>query len=68
MLIKMITMCIPTNIESLWRCIKSNINGCRHKVSVKHLQKYLDEQVFRYNYKEDGSIVAFDRVLQLAVA
>jgi transposase-like protein len=36
------------NIESLWRCIKSNINGCRHKVSLKHMQKYIDEQVYRF--------------------
>lgn len=55
------------NIESLWRCIKSNINGCRHKVSAKHLQKYLAEQVFRFNYKDFGSRFAFDKILELGV-
>jgi transposase-like protein len=56
------------NIESLWRCIKSNINGCRHRVSAKHLQKYINEQVFRFNYKGQGSNYAFEKILGLGMA
>lgn len=51
------------NIESLWRVVKSNINGARHWVSKRHLQKYIDEAVFRYNYKDEGSRYAFNRLL-----
>jgi transposase-like protein len=55
------------NIESLWRCIKANINGCRHWVSLKHMQKYVDEQVYRFNTKDLGTAFAFDNVLKMAV-
>lgn len=41
---------IHTNtIESVWSVLKRSIVGTYHSVSVKHLQKYVDETTFRLN-------------------
>lgn len=41
---------IHTNtIEGFWSQLKRSIDGTHHHVSGKHLQKYVDEFVFRYN-------------------
>lgn len=43
---------IHTNtIEGSWSILKRMIIGIYHKVSKKHLQKYVNEFVFRYNTK-----------------
>lgn len=39
-------------IEGFWTLLKRGIYGQYHKVSVKHLQSYLNEFTFRYNYKD----------------
>ena len=36
-------------IESVWNSLKKSIVGIYHSVSVKHLQKYVDETTFRLN-------------------
>lgn len=43
---------IHTNtLEGFWGLLKRQIIGTHHKVSPKHLQKYVDESVYRYNTK-----------------
>ena len=44
---------IHTNgIESFWAVLKRGLYGVYHHVSIKHLQKYIDEFCFRANYKD----------------
>ena len=46
---------IHTNtIESVWALLKRQIIGIHHFVSPKHLQRYLDEMVFRQNRRDVG--------------
>ncbi len=35
--------------ESMWAVLKRSINGTWHSVSVKHLERYVNEAVFRLN-------------------
>lgn len=39
-------------IEGFWSQLKRTIRGTHIKVSVKHLQKYIDEVVFRYTHRD----------------
>jgi len=44
---------VHTNtVEGFWSLLKRGIIGIYHSVSVKHLEKYLNEFVFRYNTKD----------------
>lgn len=43
---------IHTNtIEGFWSQLKRSVDGTHHSVSGKHLQRYVDEHVFRYNLR-----------------
>lgn len=39
-------------IEGFWALVKGGIGGVYHSVSSEYLQTYLDEYVFRYNYRK----------------
>lgn len=55
---------IHTNtIESFWAILKRGIIGQFHKVSEKHLQKYLDEFEYRYNRRNQDTINVFNNLL-----
>lgn len=41
-------------IESAWALLKRQIIGIHHFVSAKHLQRYLDEMMFRQNRRDVG--------------
>lgn len=44
---------VHTNtIEGFWGNMKNAISGTYHMVSPKYMQSYVDEFVFRYNYRE----------------
>ncbi|PCJ27838.1 MAG: IS1595 family transposase [Flavobacteriales bacterium] len=55
---------IHTNtIEGFWSLLKRGIFGIYHSTSTKHLQKYVDEFVFRYNTKGDSEALRFNLLL-----
>jgi len=49
-------------LEGFWTLLKRGIYGQYHKVSTKHLQSYLNEFTFKYNYRENKS--NFDLLLK----
>lgn len=40
-------------IEGFWSLVKRGISGTHHAVSPKWLQGYLNEYIWRYNYRDD---------------
>lgn len=42
-------MAHTNGIESVWALLKRSINGTWHHVSIKHLQRYINEATFRLN-------------------
>jgi len=55
-------------VEGFWALLKGGLSGVYHGVSTKHLQKYLDEYVFRYNNREiTGRRGMFDAFLSRIV-
>jgi len=55
---------ISTNtIEGFWTLLKRGYIGIYHSMSRKHLQKYVDEFVFRYNTRQITDKQKFDTVL-----
>lgn len=55
---------IYTNtIEGFWSLLKRGIIGIYHFASKKHLQKYVDEFVFRYNFRDGNVRLRFNEML-----
>lgn len=55
---------IYTNtIEGFWSLLKRGIIGIYHFTTRKHLQKYVDEFVFRYNTRDNLTKDRFNRLL-----
>lgn len=56
---------VHTNsIENFWSLLKRTIKGTYISVSPAHLQKYVEEQVFRYNEREGNDQMRFVRLLE----
>jgi transposase-like protein len=57
---------VHTNgIESVWSLLKRSIIGAYHKVSMKHLDAYLDELEFRFNNRRNEFLFR-DTIMKLA--
>ena len=57
---------VHTNgIESFWAILKRGIYGIFHHVSVKYLQRYVDEFCFRLNYRNEQD--AFEKIIGLSI-
>ena len=55
---------VHTNtIEGFWSLLKRGIFGIYHFTSKKHLQKYVDEFVFRYNTRQGSESARFNLLL-----
>ncbi|MBC8386432.1 MAG: transposase [Actinobacteria bacterium] len=51
-------------MEGFWSQLKRSINGTYHCVPPKYLQYYVDEFVYRYNYRL-SSFPIFQKLLLL---
>jgi transposase-like protein len=52
------------NIESFWAVLKRAVYGIYHHISVKYMQRYVDEFCFRYNNRDRDM---FEMVLRQSV-
>lgn len=60
-------LCVTTNgIECAWSHFKRTITGIYYHVSKKHLQRYVDEFVFRYNTRKCSNYERFELLLRSA--
>lgn len=58
---------IHTNgIENFWSCVKRTIKGTYIFTSVQHLERYLDEQIFRFNNKDEKDDVRARTIIKQA--
>ena len=56
---------VHTNtIENFWSCVKRTLHGTYISVRGFHLDAYLDEQVFRFNAREDNDAGRFVAALK----
>jgi transposase-like protein len=53
------------NIENFWSLLKRTIKGTYVSVSPEHLQKYVEEQMFRYNEREGSDQQRFVSLVEL---
>ena len=56
-------LAFTNSIEGFWSLVKRGLIGIYHFTSRKHLQKYLDEFVFRFNTKDYDENERFTRLL-----
>ena len=50
-------MAHTNSLESFWSQLKRGFHGVYHKMSKKHLQRYVNEFAGRHNYREHDTIV-----------
>ena len=55
------------SIENVWSLLKRSIVGSYHKISVKHLDAYLDELEWRFNNR-DNEYLFRDTILKLVAS
>lgn len=55
--------CHTNTIEGMWSQFKKGICAVYHKTTRKHLQKYVDEYTFRYNYRNLSAQKQIDCVI-----
>lgn len=56
---------VHTNtLEGFWSLLKRGLSGIYHTISRKHLQRYVDEFVFRYNTRMETGAERFNRFLR----
>ena len=59
---------VSTNtIEGFWAILKKMLLGTYHAVSAKHLQRYVDEAVFRYNHRDKCASARFGIIFNNAI-
>ena len=49
-------MSIPATIDGYWGLLKCGITGSYHRVSIKHLHRYLSEFQFRWNNRDTQNV------------
>ena len=52
------------NVECFWSHLKRGIDGIYHWVSVKHLQRYVNEYSLRYNTRKSSTSSRFNTLLE----
>jgi hypothetical protein len=53
----------PTGLRTFGRCSSGAIRGTYVAVASFHLERYVDEQAFRFNNRDVGDGIRFQRVL-----
>lgn len=57
---------VHTNgVEGVWSLLKRSIIGAFHKVSIKHLDRYLDELEWRFNNRDNPNMFK-DALMRMA--
>jgi len=49
-------MAHTNSIENFWSLFKRGVIGSFHKISEKHLDRYLDEFTYRFNGRDDEQL------------
>ena len=56
-------MAHTNGMESFWSMLKRGYQGVYHKMSAKHLQRYVDEFAGRHNIREAGTMKQMQEVV-----
>ena len=51
------------NIEGAWKVMKNSLRDMYNNVSRKHLQRYVDEFVYRYNMRQHPDSDKFNHLM-----